>query len=150
MTYNPGQLFNERAEAHPQKMALIAKDERVDYVTLNRRANRLAHVLLKQGVRGHDRVGILLPNSPEFVAAYLAVQKIGGVTVPFDVRLPACDVSELLNFTEAQLLITTPQMEDTVPTEQPVITVEKDQIRLRGELLSAPDDDIGVERPADD
>jgi len=131
-------------------MALIAKDERVDYVTLNRRANRLAHVLLKQGVRGHDRVGILLPNSPEFVAAYLAVQKIGGVTVPFDVRLPACDVSELLNFTEAQLLITTPQMEDTVPTEQPVITVEKDQIRLRGELLSAPDDDIGVERPADD
>jgi acyl-CoA synthetase (AMP-forming)/AMP-acid ligase II len=150
MMYNPGQLFNERAKEHPHKVAVIAKDERVDYVTLNRRANRLAHALLKQGIRGHDRVGILLPNSSAFVVAYLAVQKVGGVAVPLDMKLPPQDVDELLKFDEAQLLITVPRMEGAVPTGRLVIAVEKDQVWCRGELLHASEDDVGVDRPADD
>jgi len=41
---DPGRLLNERVKEHPHKVALIAKNERVDFLTLSRRVNRLAHV----------------------------------------------------------------------------------------------------------
>jgi len=148
--YNPGQLITERAKEHPKKVALIAKNERVDYETLNRWANRLAHVLSQEGVKRGDKVGILLPNSPEFIVAYLAVQKVGGVTVPLDMKLPHQDVDTLLAFSEANILITLPAMEGLVMTDRCVITLEKDWIRRRGELLDPPATEIGVEREKDD
>jgi len=103
---DPGRLLNERVKEHPHKVALIAKNERVDFLTLSRRVNRLAHVLCEAGIKRNDKVGILLPNAPEFVVACLAVQRAGGAAMPLDMKFLQRDVDEILNFADSPLLIT--------------------------------------------
>ena len=43
--------------------------------------DRLAAGLYHLGVRKGDRVGLFIPNTPQFVIAYYAILKIGGVVV---------------------------------------------------------------------
>lgn len=150
MNLNPGQFLNENVKKHPYKIAVIAKGERVDFLTLNCRANRLAHVLSKMGRKCNDKVGILLPNSPEFVVAYLAVQKIGGIAIPLDMKLLQNDIDEILNFTESSLLITLPSMEIFSSGRRAVLTLEREQIRFNGEILDSLTSDVGLHRSSDD
>jgi acetyl-CoA synthetase len=56
--------------------------ERLTFDELHRRACRLANVLLGHGIGRGDRVGVLLPQSPEAAVAHLAAYRIGAVAVP--------------------------------------------------------------------
>ena len=147
---DPGRLLNERVEEHPHKVALVAKNERVDFLTLSRRVNRLAHVLCEAGIKRNDKVGILLPNAPEFVVAYLAVQRVGGVAMPLDMKFLQRDCDEMLDFADSPLLITSPSAEVSASVRRPVVTVEKEQVRFKGEILDPPDSDLGLERSPED
>ncbi|MBM3559611.1 MAG: acyl-CoA synthetase [Alphaproteobacteria bacterium] len=49
---------------------------------LRGQAHRLANVLVAHGLVRGDRVGVLLPQAPETVAAHVAVSKAGMMTVP--------------------------------------------------------------------
>src|SRR5688500_2576144 len=55
---------------------------RFTFLQLRRLADRLANALRGLGVARGDRVGILLPQSPETAAAHIAVYKLGAVAVP--------------------------------------------------------------------
>ncbi len=52
------------------------------YMDLRRASNRLAHALVRQGLRPGERVALLLPQSPETLIAHLAIYKIGAVALP--------------------------------------------------------------------
>ncbi|WP_261795159.1 condensation domain-containing protein, partial [Pseudomonas syringae] len=69
------QRFEQFAAAHPQNIALVFGRHEVSYQALNRRANRLAHELLAQGVRPDDRVAILAERGTQMICAVLAVLK---------------------------------------------------------------------------
>ncbi|EGH32807.1 amino acid adenylation, partial [Pseudomonas syringae pv. japonica str. M301072] len=66
------QRFEQFAAAHPQNIALVFGGQEVSYQTLNRRANRLAHELLAQGVRPDDGVAILAERGTQMICAVLA------------------------------------------------------------------------------
>ena len=48
----------------------------------------IAARLHAEGVRAGDRVGVLLPRSPDLVAALLATWRVGVVYVPLDAAFP--------------------------------------------------------------
>ena len=52
------QLFEEQAARAPQAVAVVEEDREISYAELNRRANQLAHYLVKMGVVPEVRVGI--------------------------------------------------------------------------------------------
>ncbi len=81
------ELFEEQAERTPQA-AVRFGDEELSYEKLNKRANQLAHYLIRQGVRVEDRVGLLLERSLEMVVGLLAVLKAGASYVPLDPGYP--------------------------------------------------------------
>ncbi|MCM6776026.1 amino acid adenylation domain-containing protein [Nocardia sp. CDC159] len=85
-------LFERRVAATPGATALIAArdggDLELDYAALDRRANRLAHWLIGQGVGSEDIVGLRLATSVEFVIAVLAVLKAGAAYLPIDPHYP--------------------------------------------------------------
>ena len=61
---------------------LITGTETVTYGALALRVNRIANVLVKElGFKSGNRVLLRSANNPQFVAAYLAVMKAGGVAV---------------------------------------------------------------------
>jgi long-chain acyl-CoA synthetase len=86
-------LFSERldelAATTPSLPAVIDTAGTVSYAELRQRVCSLTDGLKRRGVRPIDRVGLLLPNSAELVAALLACFRLGAVAVPLPPRLPA-------------------------------------------------------------
>ncbi|MGO4851156.1 AMP-binding protein, partial [Inquilinus sp. 2KB_12] len=70
-------LFEAQVRRTPDAVALEHGDEVVSYVELNRRANRLAHVLIGRGIGPESVVGIALPRSVSMVVSVLGVLKAG-------------------------------------------------------------------------
>jgi long-chain acyl-CoA synthetase len=53
----------------------------ITYKEMEEITDRLAAGLFKLGIRKGDRVGLYIPNTPQFMIAYYAILKIGGVVV---------------------------------------------------------------------
>src|SRR5580698_1157860 len=62
-------LLEHSAAEFPDRVACVHLDRTLTYSELRALARRTAHRLIQFGVRPGDRVGILLPNVPEFLAA---------------------------------------------------------------------------------
>jgi long-chain acyl-CoA synthetase len=75
------------ADAGPDDVALVQAGERHTYRQLRSAAGRLAAELRALDLPPGSRVGVLGPNSLFWVAAYLAVMKLGHVAVPFSGKL---------------------------------------------------------------
>jgi amino acid adenylation domain-containing protein len=82
------ELFAARAGRAPDTVAILSGERVWSYGELNRRANRLAHLLRARGVGPEVRVGLGLERGPDFLVALLAVLKAGGVYVPLDPLYP--------------------------------------------------------------
>jgi len=88
MRNNIGQLLTKRAQINPDLEALydVAAGRRFSYEQLNERSNQVANAISPTVSKG-DRVGLLMMNSHEFLTAFFAIAKLGGVVVPLNWRL---------------------------------------------------------------
>ncbi|GGP84682.1 non-ribosomal peptide synthetase [Streptosporangium pseudovulgare] len=82
------EMIAEAARRAPGAVAVVCGGERVTYGELLARADALAAALRDGGVRPGDVVGVLLPRSPEAIAALLAVWRAGAAYLPFDPDVP--------------------------------------------------------------
>ncbi|MBO4206241.1 non-ribosomal peptide synthetase [Micromonospora echinofusca] len=80
--------FAEQVRRHPDRIAVADEDERLDYATLDRRANRVAHALIARGVRPDQLVGLHAGRSVRLVVAILGILKAGAGYLPLDPTLP--------------------------------------------------------------
>src|SRR5581483_336570 len=83
-----GEVFEARAAAVPEATALVAGAEHVSYAELNARANMLARLLVRRGVRAEHIVALALPRSVDLIVALLAVLKAGAAYLPLDTAYP--------------------------------------------------------------
>ncbi|MCW7540197.1 amino acid adenylation domain-containing protein, partial [Aquabacterium sp. A7-Y] len=81
-------LFERQAAQRPDAVALVHEAGVLSYGELNARANRLAHLLRRQGLLPGQAVALVLPRSVELLVAELAVLKCGSVYVPIDPDFP--------------------------------------------------------------
>ncbi|MCP1388023.1 long-chain-fatty-acid--CoA ligase [Corynebacterium sp. TA-R-1] len=75
------EMYQANLERNAQKPATKFFGKSQTYAELDREVRRAAAGLKAFGVRPGDRVAIMLPNCPQHVAAYYAVQLLGGVVV---------------------------------------------------------------------
>jgi amino acid adenylation domain-containing protein len=90
------ELFVAAVRRSPDATALRCGEQIFTYAELNVWANRVAHFLIRRGVRAEHRVALLLRRSPELVAAILGVGKAGAAYVPVDPDLPVDRVDFML------------------------------------------------------
>ncbi|WP_369172366.1 amino acid adenylation domain-containing protein [Streptomyces sp. R28] len=83
------ELFEVQARRTPAATALVYGDERLSYGELDARADRLAGLLRRHGVRPGDLVGVCLERSAEMVVALLGTLKAGAGHVVLDPDFPA-------------------------------------------------------------
>ncbi len=81
-------LFEERAQATPDAIAVRSGSTVLTYGELNRRANILAHQLIKLGVSKEDRIGFMTGADEKAIIALLGILKSGGAYVAIDPALP--------------------------------------------------------------
>jgi 2,3-dihydroxybenzoate---[aryl-carrier protein] ligase len=76
-----GRYYAEVFKSYGDRVAMISGDERVTYAQLARRVERLALHLLDLGVAPLDRWVVQLPNVPEFVYLYFALERLGAIPI---------------------------------------------------------------------
>ncbi len=99
------QLLDQSAQRFADAPALIYGELRWSYSQLHQQVNRLAGGLAVLGVRRGDRVLMTMPNCPEFVTAFGAIQKLGAVVVNAGPLMGADDLARLIEMTEPRLII---------------------------------------------
>jgi long-chain acyl-CoA synthetase len=72
------------ARDHADAPAILFKGSRISFQTLDRLSDAFAASLEELGVRRGDRVGLLLPNCPQFLIAELGAWKIGAIVAPLN------------------------------------------------------------------
>ena len=120
-------LFETRAAARPDSVAVSFDGEHLTYAELNRRANRLAHTLRARGVGPDSLVGICLEPSAEMVAAILGIHKAGGAYLPLDPSYPRERLAYMLEDARIAAVVTRPAQAGVLPpTGLDVLCLERD------------------------
>ena len=74
-------FLEESARKYPDRACTIFKGAVITYKEMNDLTDRVAAALVDMGVKRGDRVGIFMPNTPQFVMAYYGILKAGGAVV---------------------------------------------------------------------
>jgi len=69
--------------------------------------NRIAQVLLDEGVGPGVTVGVQLPNTVEIAATFLAIVRLGAIVVPFPVQYRSHELTELSKVAALKVFVTT-------------------------------------------
>ncbi len=98
-------LSPQRIGQYPGRTAILFHDERIGYGDLLARVNRFGNGLAALGIERENRVLMMLQDSPDMVAAWLAAIKIGAVSVAVNVRSSAQDLLYFINDSRAKVLL---------------------------------------------
>ncbi len=105
MGLNLASLLTESAERTPEAPAIRLGEVELSYRELDERSAQLAALLRERGFEPGDRVGVMLPNVPEFPVSYYGVLRAGGVVVPMNVLLKRREIAFYLEDSGAKLLL---------------------------------------------
>ncbi len=87
----PAFAFLEKsAAAYPQRACTIFKGQVITYQEMDRLVEKVATALCELGLQKGDRVALILPNLPQFIACFYGILKAGGVVIPQN-SLYTCD-----------------------------------------------------------
>jgi long-chain acyl-CoA synthetase len=98
-------LLEDAARRHPHRDAVVLGDVRLDYKSLNAKANQVANLLVSRGIKPGDKVALSCPNLPQFPAIYNAILKTGAVVVPLNVLLKGREVAYHLEDSDAKAYV---------------------------------------------
>ena len=100
-----GDFFQKQVRERGDSLAVVFKDRRITYKEYHAESDRAAMGMLNLGVRRGDRVGIYMPNWPEFLFTYLGAAKIGAVAVPVSWRFTPQEIKFILENADVSLLV---------------------------------------------
>src|SRR5438876_6520903 len=95
-------IFNDRA---PAQTALLYEKRQISYAELRDETIRVVELLGALEITAGERVGILLTDSPEFIAAFIGVISMGAIAVPVNMGLRLDEQRTILNDCGASLII---------------------------------------------
>src|SRR4030067_1123253 len=74
-------FLQQAAQRFPDRPCAIFKGHAVTYREMDALTDHLAAALVAMGVRAGQPVGIFMPNTAQFVMAFYAILKAGGIVV---------------------------------------------------------------------
>jgi len=105
MGMNLASIVTASAERVPDNHAIRLGEVELSYGELDDHSARLATLLKDRGLQPGDRVGVMLPNVPQFPIAYYGVLRAGNVVVPMNVLLKRREIAFYLADSGAKLLL---------------------------------------------
>jgi non-ribosomal peptide synthetase component F len=121
---------------------VVCGGRHLSYAELDRRANRLAHLLTARGATVGAPVGILLERSCDTYVALLGVIKAGAAYIPLDPSFPADRLAYIIDDAELHDLVTASPLRDrTRKLSGSVLELDRaeDQLALQPDTRPAVD-----------
>ena len=158
---NIGSLLTLSAQNRPANLAVVQGTYQLNYKQFNARVNRLCNGLQRRISTSDGNVAILMYNCPAMLEAMFAAFKAGFGVVPINFRLHPNEFSFIINDSEAEVLIVSPEFNEQVtrirgqlPRVRHFITTagsqEEDWLDYESLLASEPDDFEDVPTAPDD
>jgi long-chain acyl-CoA synthetase len=97
--------FANTAERRKDKTAVVYLGSRFSYQELKDMASRFAAALTDMGIIAGQKIIIYIPNSIQWVVAWLGIQKMGGVSVPITPIYTPHDLKYIANDSEAEAIV---------------------------------------------
>ncbi|MEJ2164788.1 MAG: long-chain fatty acid--CoA ligase [Desulfobacterales bacterium] len=102
------------SELHPHKTAVIFEENRISYLQLYEKVNKVSCWLQSLGIEKGDRVAVMLSNCPEFIELFLACSTLGALFVPVNFRLAAPELDYTLTNSCPRLFVFGDELAETV------------------------------------
>jgi long-chain acyl-CoA synthetase len=122
INYPPVPIFHfleESAKNYPDRACTIFKGAAISFREMNAITDKLAGALAELGVKKGDRVGIFIPNTPQFVMVYFGILKAGGVVVAIDSRYTAPEIVHQANDAGIETMFVMSNFYKTMKIAQP-------------------------------
>ena len=130
-------FLEEAAKKYPDKACTIFKGAKVSYKEMNEITDALAGALAGLGVKKGDRVGVFMPNTPQFVMAYYAVLKAGGVVVASNPLYTATEIAHQANDADIEIMLVMSNFYETIQSARDKTKIKKVIVTNLKETLPA-------------
>ena len=98
-------IFEKQVELNPDRVILYATDGEFTYDELNKKANRIAHSLIKRGVGPEDRIMFILNRDSNVIASIFGILKSGAAFIPVDSEYPSERIEHVLTDSESKFIV---------------------------------------------
>jgi long-chain acyl-CoA synthetase len=118
-------FLEQSAEKYPDRACTIFKGAVTSFKEMNDLSDRLAAALADMGVKKGDRVGIFMPNTPQFVMAYFGILKAGGVVVATNPLYTPAEIEHQANDAGIEVMFVMTNFYKTIKAAQPKTKIKK-------------------------
>ncbi|WP_157115169.1 non-ribosomal peptide synthetase, partial [Nocardia niwae] len=136
--------YRRAVEAHPDAIAVAYEGAELTFRAFDARVNRLARLLISQGVGAESLVGLAVRRSLDLVVGMYAIVAAGGAYVPLDPDHPAERIAHILDTARPLCVVTTAADAAALPGDVTALTVDTldlggfDDSPVRAEELVRP------------
>lgn len=117
---NPGRTYpdvaRDLAAQYGDRIALVSDRERLTFRQYDERANQYARWALEIGIGKGDVVALMMPNRPEYLAAWLGIARAGGVTALLNTNLTGAPLAHCVNIVRPKHVIVDAELLDRFHT----------------------------------
>jgi long-chain acyl-CoA synthetase len=152
-------LVRVHAQERPDKPAITFGDRTVTFRNLDERSSQVANALLAEGVGTADRVAILDKNSIEYFELLFGGGKVNAANVAVNWRLAPPEISQILNDSEAKVVVVGQEFAPMLDVIAPDLTTAKKIVVVGGKpgytsyedwIDAQPATDTGIESGPND
>jgi fatty-acyl-CoA synthase len=115
-------MIEDWSERQPDRPGLISETETFSYRALASRINQYARWALSEGIHAGDTVCLLMPNRPDYIAAWLGITRVGGVAALINTKLVGLSLSHCINVADADHIILADDLTAVFETAVPHLT----------------------------
>ncbi|HUS85287.1 MAG TPA: AMP-binding protein, partial [Anaerolineales bacterium] len=118
--------FLEKAAAkYPDQACARFKGSTITYAEMDELTDRLAGALTAMGVKKGSPVGIFMPNSPQFVLAFYAILKAGGIVVATNPLYTGREIEHQMKDSGTEIMLVMSNFYSMIKEVQPKTPIKK-------------------------
>lgn len=106
MVFQLQQLLTQTAKQYPEKKAIVFGDESITYNDLDQLTNKIAALLIDNGIKSGDRVGIYVHKSIASIVSIFGILKAGAAYVPLDPNAPQARLGWIIDNCNIRITLT--------------------------------------------
>src|SRR6185437_4107971 len=125
-------FLNQCAKQYAGKTAIKFHGRTLSYQNLSESSNKLAKLLIDNGIQTGDIVALALDRSPEMVISLLAILKSGAAYIPLDPEYPKDRIEFMLEDSSAKVLLTSKKYASHFQSQAAEILIEDALVKLSG------------------
>ena len=100
------EVMRDTVRRHSDKTAIWFEGNAITFAQFDLASNRLANALRAIGLDSGDRLGLFLPNCPEYEVGFYAAMKLGAVVCPLNPSYRSAEITHILNDSGSSILLT--------------------------------------------